>query len=109
MSIIEHVWDILGVRVQRRNHDQQIPCSYIRGWNTTWASNCYVRQAKVEFGEDVASRLKLSADRTKVLWPQPTDSPLDPQNWNPRRKVQTSENRPSKIRAEAPDHPCWAI
>ncbi|KAJ7892090.1 hypothetical protein B0H14DRAFT_3691439 [Mycena olivaceomarginata] len=44
-------------------------------------------QAKVEFGEDVASRLKLSADGTKVLWPQPTDSPLDPQNWNPRRKA----------------------
>ncbi|KAJ7786829.1 hypothetical protein B0H14DRAFT_2630057 [Mycena olivaceomarginata] len=55
--------------------------------DTTWASNCYVGQAKVEFGEDVASRLKLSADGTKVLWPQPTDSPLDPQNWNPRCKA----------------------
>ncbi|KAJ6608990.1 MFS general substrate transporter [Mycena sp. CBHHK59/15] len=45
------------------------------------------KQAEVEFGEDVASGLKLSADGTKVLWPQPTDSPLDPQTWIPRRKA----------------------
>ena len=38
------------------------------------------REAKIEFGEDVAKRLKLSADGTKVLWPQPTDDPEDPQN-----------------------------
>ncbi|KAJ7681071.1 major facilitator superfamily domain-containing protein, partial [Mycena polygramma] len=44
-------------------------------------------KAKVEFGPDVAARLKLSQDGTKVLWPQPTDSPLDPQNWSPRRKA----------------------
>ncbi|KAJ7723411.1 major facilitator superfamily domain-containing protein [Mycena metata] len=43
-------------------------------------------EAKVEFGEAVASRLKLSRDGTKVLWPQPTDSPEDPQNWSDRRK-----------------------
>ncbi|KAJ7885113.1 MFS general substrate transporter [Mycena olivaceomarginata] len=43
-------------------------------------------EARVEFGESVASRLKLSADGTKVLWPQPTDSPDDPQNWSDRRK-----------------------
>ncbi|KAF7348494.1 MFS general substrate transporter [Mycena venus] len=43
-------------------------------------------EAKLEFGEDVASRLKLSSDGTKVLWPQPTDSPDDPQNWSDRRK-----------------------
>ncbi|KAH9941295.1 MFS general substrate transporter [Epithele typhae] len=39
-------------------------------------------EAKVEFGEAVASRLKLSKDGTKVLWPQPTDFPEDPQNWS---------------------------
>ncbi|KAJ7347580.1 MFS general substrate transporter [Mycena albidolilacea] len=44
-------------------------------------------EAKIELGEAVASRLQLSADGTKVLWPQPTDSPLDPQNWSPRRKA----------------------
>ncbi|KAJ7362552.1 MFS general substrate transporter [Mycena albidolilacea] len=44
-------------------------------------------EAKVELGEAVASRLKLSEDGTKVLWPQPTDSPLDPQNWSSRRKA----------------------
>ncbi|KAJ7198622.1 major facilitator superfamily domain-containing protein [Mycena haematopus] len=43
-------------------------------------------EAKVEFGETFASRLKLSADGTKVLWPQPTDSPDDPQNWSDRHK-----------------------
>ncbi|KAK7031279.1 hypothetical protein VNI00_013530 [Paramarasmius palmivorus] len=41
-------------------------------------------EAKVEFGDAVASRLKLSEDGTKVLWPQPTDSPHDPQNWSDR-------------------------
>ncbi|KAJ7154703.1 major facilitator superfamily domain-containing protein [Mycena filopes] len=43
-------------------------------------------EAKIELGEAVASRLKLSRDGTKVLWPQPTDSPDDPQNWSDRRK-----------------------
>lgn len=45
-----------------------------------------LREARIEFGEAAASRLKLSADGTKVLWPQPTDSPYDPQNWSDRRK-----------------------
>lgn len=40
----------------------------------------WCREAKVEFGEAVASRLKLSRDGTKVLWPQPSDDPEDPQN-----------------------------
>ncbi|PPQ93751.1 hypothetical protein CVT25_008131 [Psilocybe cyanescens] len=43
-------------------------------------------EAKIELGEEVASKLKLSSDGTKVLWPQPTDSDLDPQNWSDRRK-----------------------
>ncbi|CCM05345.1 uncharacterized protein FIBRA_07559 [Fibroporia radiculosa] len=43
-------------------------------------------EAKIEFGEEVAKRLKLSRDGTKVLWPQPTDDPEDPQNWSDRRK-----------------------
>jgi len=46
----------------------------------------YLREAIIEFGHAVASKLKLSCDRTKVLWPQPTDSPLDPQNWSDGRK-----------------------
>ena len=37
-------------------------------------------------GDAVAAKLKLTADGTKVLWPQPTDSPLDPQNWSDLRK-----------------------
>jgi hypothetical protein len=44
------------------------------------------REAKIELGAAVAARLKLSEDGTKVLWPQPTDSALDPQNWSTRRK-----------------------
>ncbi|KAI0634985.1 MFS general substrate transporter [Trametes polyzona] len=43
-------------------------------------------EAKVEFGEKVAKKLKLSKDGTKVLWPQPTDDPEDPQNWTDFRK-----------------------
>lgn len=44
-------------------------------------------EARIELGEEVASRLKLTKDGTKVLWPQPTDSPLDPQNWSERQKT----------------------
>ncbi|KIJ24612.1 hypothetical protein M422DRAFT_194494 [Sphaerobolus stellatus SS14] len=43
-------------------------------------------EARIEFGEKLASRLKLSKDGTKVLWPQPHDSDLDPQNWSDYRK-----------------------
>ncbi|OJT14824.1 hypothetical protein TRAPUB_8618 [Trametes pubescens] len=43
-------------------------------------------EAKIEFGDKVAKKLKLSADGTKVLWPQPTDDPEDPQNWSDFRK-----------------------
>ncbi|KAI9058027.1 MFS general substrate transporter [Trametes sanguinea] len=43
-------------------------------------------EAKIEFGEAVAKKLKLSKDGTKVLWPQPTDDPEDPQNWSDFRK-----------------------
>ncbi|KAI0367217.1 MFS general substrate transporter [Pilatotrama ljubarskyi] len=43
-------------------------------------------EAKIEFGEHVAKKLKLSKDGTKVLWPQPTDDPEDPQNWSDYRK-----------------------
>lgn len=45
------------------------------------------KEARIELGDAIASRLKLSADRTKVLWPQPTDDPEDPQNWSDRRKA----------------------
>ena len=38
------------------------------------------REAKVEFGEAIASKLKLSADGRTVLWPQPSDDTDDPQN-----------------------------
>lgn len=37
-------------------------------------------EARIEFGDAVAKKLKLSSDGTKVLWPQPTDDPDDPQN-----------------------------
>ncbi|KAL0060322.1 hypothetical protein AAF712_012888 [Marasmius tenuissimus] len=44
-------------------------------------------EARAEFGEAAASTLKLSSDGTKILWPQPSDSPLDPQNWSERKKA----------------------
>ncbi|KAF8480331.1 major facilitator superfamily domain-containing protein [Russula ochroleuca] len=43
-------------------------------------------EARIEFGDTVASRLKLSPDGKIVLWPQPADDPEDPQNWSERRK-----------------------
>ncbi|OCH89126.1 MFS general substrate transporter [Obba rivulosa] len=43
-------------------------------------------EAKIEFGEAVAKKLKLSPDGTKVLWPQPTDDPEDPMNWSDSKK-----------------------
>ncbi|KAI0691854.1 MFS general substrate transporter [Cytidiella melzeri] len=39
-------------------------------------------EARIEFGDEVADKLKLSADGTTVLWPQPRDDPEDPQNWS---------------------------
>lgn len=50
-----------------------------------YSEQCSRREAKIEFGEDIAKRLKLSADGTKVLWPQPTDDSEDPQNVGLRR------------------------
>lgn len=38
------------------------------------------REAEVEFGREIASRLKLTTDGTTILWPQPSDDPEDPQN-----------------------------
>ncbi|KAM0746165.1 MFS general substrate transporter [Meredithblackwellia eburnea MCA 4105] len=43
-------------------------------------------EAKIEYGEEVASKLKLNRKGTKVLWPQPSDDPNDPQNWSPKKK-----------------------
>jgi len=43
-------------------------------------AHAYHREARIEFGEKIAAQLKLSEDGTKVLWPQPTDDPEDPQN-----------------------------
>ena len=50
-----------------------------------YSEQCSHREAEIEFGEDIAKRLKLSADGTKVLWPQPTDDSEDPQNVGLRR------------------------
>ncbi|KXN86661.1 hypothetical protein AN958_09839 [Leucoagaricus sp. SymC.cos] len=43
-------------------------------------------EAREEFGPEIASKLKLTKDGTKVLWPQPTDDPQDPQNWSNAQK-----------------------
>jgi len=44
------------------------------------ADHSYNREARIEFGDKVASRLKLSPDGKTVLWPQTSDDPADPQN-----------------------------
>ncbi|KAI0088801.1 MFS general substrate transporter [Irpex rosettiformis] len=43
-------------------------------------------EAKIEFGEETANKLKLTDDGRIVLWPQPRDDPEDPQNWSDFRK-----------------------
>lgn len=43
-------------------------------------------EARVEFGEKAAARLKLNKRGNKVLWPQPYDTPEDPQNWSSFKK-----------------------
>ncbi|KAI0793042.1 major facilitator superfamily domain-containing protein [Irpex lacteus] len=43
-------------------------------------------EARAEFGSEIASTLKLSSNGSKVLWPQPSDDPEDPQNWSDFRK-----------------------
>ncbi|GJN87833.1 hypothetical protein Rhopal_000788-T1 [Rhodotorula paludigena] len=43
-------------------------------------------EAKIEYGEEIASKLKTNHDGTKILWPQPSDDPNDPQNWSARKK-----------------------
>ncbi|KAI5888384.1 MFS general substrate transporter [Schizophyllum commune H4-8] len=44
-------------------------------------------EARVEFGDAFASRLKTTEDGKTILWPQPYDTPEDPQNWSSRRKA----------------------
>ncbi|KAF8190668.1 MFS general substrate transporter [Mycena galopus ATCC 62051] len=44
------------------------------------------KEAEKEFGREVAALLKLSADGTSILWPQPTSNPEDPQNWSDKQK-----------------------
>ncbi|KAL1702681.1 major facilitator superfamily domain-containing protein [Schizophyllum commune] len=44
-------------------------------------------EARVEFGDVFASRLKTTDDGKTILWPQPYDTPEDPQNWSARRKA----------------------
>ena len=47
-------------------------------------------EARIEFGDTVASRLKLSPDGKFVLWSQPTEDPEDPQNVCPCPKGVTN-------------------
>ncbi|KAJ3572242.1 hypothetical protein NP233_g3222 [Leucocoprinus birnbaumii] len=43
-------------------------------------------EARKEFGAEISLKLKLTKDGKKVLWPQPTDDPNDPQNWSNAQK-----------------------
>ncbi|KAJ9115483.1 hypothetical protein QFC22_005241 [Naganishia vaughanmartiniae] len=44
-------------------------------------------EAKIEYGEEIASKLKISKDGRYVLWPQPSDRADDPQNWSDWKKT----------------------
>ncbi|KAK4703847.1 hypothetical protein P7C70_g2363, partial [Phenoliferia sp. Uapishka_3] len=43
-------------------------------------------EARIEYGDEIADHLKTNNKGTKVLWPQPSDDPNDPQNWSPTKK-----------------------
>ncbi|KAH9810227.1 major facilitator superfamily domain-containing protein [Melampsora americana] len=45
-------------------------------------------EAHIEYGEALASQLKLDETGTMILWPQPDDNPDDPQNWPSQKKLQ---------------------
>ncbi|KAI1798394.1 hypothetical protein LXA43DRAFT_980235, partial [Ganoderma leucocontextum] len=45
------------------------------------------RSVPAEFGERISQQLKLSQDGSKILWPQPTDDPHDPQNVSRRAAI----------------------
>ncbi|KAI0711555.1 MFS general substrate transporter [Earliella scabrosa] len=53
------------------------------------------KSAPSEFGDELAKRLKLTPDGTKILWPQPTDDPDDPQNWARNLVIQWTNKRKS--------------
>lgn len=44
-------------------------------------------EARIEFGEALASQLKIDETGKMILWPQPDDSPDDPQNWTSQKKL----------------------
>ncbi|EGG00294.1 uncharacterized protein MELLADRAFT_111982 [Melampsora larici-populina 98AG31] len=44
-------------------------------------------EAEAEYGSELAGKLKLDATQQIVLWPQPSHSPDDPQNWSSRKKT----------------------
>ena len=46
-----------------------------------------LREARIEFGAAFAAKLKTTPDGHTILWPQPHDTPEDPQNWSARRKA----------------------
>ena len=65
------------------------PC-YRHGVRRSRGAHSFIpthREARVEFGDVFASRLKTTDDGKTILWPQPYDTPEDPQNWSARRKA----------------------
>lgn len=79
--------DLYSLHEQRAGRLIIDPAYVLGSLYLTSIAHSHLREAKIELGEAVAARLKLSRDGTKVLWPQPTDSPRDPQNWSDRRKT----------------------
>ena len=65
------------------------PC-YRHGARRSRGAHSFIpthREARVEFGDVFAGRLKTTDDGKTILWPQPYDTPEDPQNWSARRKA----------------------
>lgn len=60
----------------------------LEGLHSLWQ----IEEARAEYGDEIASRLKTDPDNGTILWPQPhqrdgAPDPADPQNWSARRKT----------------------
>ena len=66
-------------------HEQQagrlvLDPAWVHPYLAVTANASLFSEAREEFGNEVASKLKLTKDGHFVLWPQPSDDPEDPQN-----------------------------
>jgi len=75
--------DEIGVKVEQNGHVSEDSEDVQHNWGRLVVDP---EEAKIEFGEERAAKLKKTPDGKWILWPQPTDDPEDPLNWSRWRK-----------------------